>query len=117
MATSVNHSFMPSPAPSARMFEELNHAVHERRPFSTVKISRILSTVFKKRVCHRLDQRRVLVDFEANGEKSCPETGNSSKEEEECYDPYTQIMIHVSGSFWREPSEQAFSLAAGKANG
>ena len=70
---------MTAPAPSERKFEKLHHAVHTRVPFSTVKISHSLCTVFKGSVYKRLDQRRVEAEFEVNGEKSCPKTGGTAE--------------------------------------
>ena len=67
-ANPPNHFFMASPASSQRRFERLNHAMHERLSFSTVKISHSLSTVFDVSVHSRSDRRRVLAEFEANGE-------------------------------------------------
>ena len=48
-------------------------------PFSTVKISHSLSTVFQDGVYKRLDQRRVLAELEANGGKY-PKTSDTSEE-------------------------------------
>ena len=66
---------MTGPAPSERKFKKLHHAVHERVPFSTITISHSLSTVFKESKAWRVD-----AEFGANGDKSCPETGDMPEE-------------------------------------
>ena len=71
---------MASPASSEQRFERLSHVMHERLTFSPVKISHSLSTVFEESVYHRLDQRRVLAEFEGNGGKPCPEISEISEE-------------------------------------
>ena len=67
---------MIHPAPSERRFERLNQDVHERIPFSTGTISHSVGTVFEGSVDNPGDQRRVLTEFEANGEKSCHENSD-----------------------------------------
>ena len=71
---------MASPTPSERRFEKLSHAVHELVPLSTLKGSHRLTAVFDGSLYNRLDLRRVLAEFEANGEKPCPETSDTSEE-------------------------------------
>ena len=99
---------MTSPAPSERTFEGLDHAVHERLPFSIVKISHSLSTVFEGNVYNKLDQRRVLAEFEANGEKSCHETSDTLDEivydkDHECVEVYLALsgLDIENNSVWR----------------
>ena len=70
---------MAFPSPPERTFERLSCVVHERMQFSTVNISHSLSTVFDGSVYNPRDERRVLGDFEANWEKSCPETSDTSE--------------------------------------
>ena len=90
---------MASPAPSGRDFERLNHVVHERLPLSTGKISHSLSNVFEgSAYSSRLDQRRVLGEFEANGEKSCPVISDTL--EEMAYDrnhKSVEVYLALSG--------------------
>ena len=71
---------MAFPARSERWFERLDYAMHERLPFSTVSISRSLSSVFEEHVYNPGDLLRVLAEFEANGEKSCHGTSGTSEE-------------------------------------
>ena len=86
---------MASSAPSQRIFESLKQSVHERLPFSVVKLSHSISTVFEESVYARSDQRRVLSDFRANGEKSFPETNDSS--EKITYDEYPEsVYVYVA---------------------
>ena len=85
---------MASPAPSERRFEELSHAVHERMPFSTVKISHSLTTLFQESVYHQWDQLRVLAEFEANGEEY-PNTSDTS--DEIVYDTgHKNVEVHLA---------------------
>ena len=78
-----------------RRFVRLNRAVRERLPFSTVKILRSLSTVFEEGLYHRLDQRRVVVEFQANGEKSCPDAGDTS-EEMACDKGHESVEVYLA---------------------
>ena len=66
-------------APSKRMFERLNDAMHERLPFLTAKMAHSLSTVFEGSRYDLGDQQKV-VEFEPNGEKSCTETSDKLTE-------------------------------------
>ena len=90
---------MAFPSPPERTFERLSCVVHERMQFSTVNISHSLSTVFDGSVYNPRDERRVLGDFEANWEKSCPETSDTSED------------VVCDKSFWNERGEQ-FCLAS-----
>ena len=69
---SVSSTFLmdASLAPLKRRFERLNDALHERLPFSTAKTAHSLSTVFEGSVYHPWGPRRVLAEFEANGDQS-----------------------------------------------
>ena len=71
---------MASRAPSERMFERLGHVVHEILPFSTVKISHSLSSIFLDSRYDGEDEQRVVAEFEANWEKSCSDASDTSME-------------------------------------
>ena len=107
---------MASPEPSERSFAKLNHVVHERLPFSTVKISHSLSTVFEESVFNRLlDQRRVLAEFEANGGKSSrpanSATLESSSLEEMFYDKgYESVEVYLSFSGVHSQNDSVYRL-------
>ena len=89
---------MTSSAPSQRRFERLNQSVHERLPFSVVKISHSLSTVFEESLYARSDQRRVFADFGANGEKSCPQTNDTSDKIKRDRDFELDVYLALSGA-------------------
>ena len=68
---------MASRAPSRRVFDILGHVVQEKIPMSVVKISHGLSTLFEGSVYDRSGKRRIIAEFEANGDQSCPETSTT----------------------------------------
>ena len=53
--------------------------MHNRLPFSTVRISHGLSTTFEGSVYRPGDQRRLRTEFEASKEKACPEISDPSE--------------------------------------
>ena len=80
-----------SSAPLQRRFERLNNALHERLIFSTAKTADSLSTVFGGSRYDLRDQRKVVVESEPNGEKSCTETSDRLTETlSDEYDQYEE---------------------------
>lgn len=62
---------MASVNPSRRRFHSCTQVVYERFWVSIGKISRGPSTVFEGCVYDRMDNRRILVEFQANGDEPC----------------------------------------------
>ena len=79
----VGH-FMASVWPSGRRFERLDSVLHERLPFSVVKVSYSPSDVFQGSISDRMDQHRVLAELkgneECNEENPCTETSDTLDE-------------------------------------
>ena len=65
---------MASLVPPRRRFDNIEHVVHEKLPFSIVKTLHSQSSVFKGNVYDRIERRRILAEFEEHGDESYHET-------------------------------------------
>ena len=71
---------MTSLLPPRRLFDNLEHVVHEKLPFSIVKSLHGESTVFQGNVSDGVETRRIFAEFEEHGDESYHETRCTLKE-------------------------------------
>ena len=98
---------------SKRRFLTLSLDLHEKLPLAAIKISHSSSNIFSGSIYDETDARRILTEFEVNGEcneeESCDETSDGLKEILD--DDVSYLVLsgvrNQKSSVWRKLAEQA----------